>query len=190
MPSVPAPFIETDRLVLRQFTPDDAGFILKLLNEPSFIENIGDRGVRTLEQAVRYLTEGPIRSYARHGHGLNLVALKGSSQPIGMCGLLKRDRFDDVDLGYAFLPGFWASGYAYESASAIVNWGRSSLGLARILAFVSPGNAASIRVLHKLGFSFAGAARLEPAAPEVSLYALQFPQDSARSGRGQRDRLT
>jgi ribosomal-protein-alanine N-acetyltransferase len=180
---------ETDRLVLRRFTPEDAGFVLRLLNEPSFIQNIGDKGVRTLEQAARYLADGPIRSYVRNGHGLNLVSLKDSFQPIGMCGLLKRDGLLDVDLGYAFLPEFCSRGYAYEAAAGILRSRRDLPGLTRIVAFVSPGNAASIRVLHKLGFSFAGMTRLDPAAPDVSLYSLPFPDDSPRAGRGKRDRL-
>src|SRR5258707_11164405 len=100
--------MDTERLRLRRFTLDDAAFALRLLNEPSFIHNIGDRNVRTLEQAAAYLTSGPLASYARHGHGLELVELKESQRPIGMCGLLKRDAFPDVDVGYAFLPDFWA----------------------------------------------------------------------------------
>lgn len=164
--------VETDRLVLRQFTPEDAGFVLRLLNEPSFLENIGDKGVRTVEAAANYLIDGPIRSYTLHGHGLYLVALKGSMQPIGMCGLLKRDRQEHVDLGYAFLPEFWSSGYAHESASAVLASARSLPAISRILAYVSPGNAASIRLLQKLGFSFAGFTKLEPDAREVAYYAL------------------
>jgi RimJ/RimL family protein N-acetyltransferase len=167
-----ASFAQTDRLVLRQFAPGDADFVLRLLNDRSFIENIGDKGVRTPDEAARYLIDGPIRSYARHGHGLYLVALKGSMQPIGMCGLLKRDRLEHVDLGYAFLPGFWSNGYAFESALAVLASARSLPAVSRILAYVSPGNAASIRLLQKLGFSFAGSTRLEPGAPEVATYAL------------------
>ena len=163
---------QTDRLVLRQFTPGDAAFVLRLLNDRSFIENIGDKGVRTPEEAARYLIDGPIRSYARHGHGLYLVALKGSMQPIGMCGLLKRDRLEHVDLGYAFLPEFWSSGYAFESASAVLASARSLPAVSRILAYVSPGNEASIRLLRKLGFSFALFTKLEPGAPDVATYAL------------------
>jgi len=161
---------DTERLAIRRFSAGDAAFILRLLNEPSFVQNIGDKGVRTLEQAERYLIDGPINSYLRHGHGLYLVALKGSLEPIGMCGLLKRDRFNDVDLGYAFLPEHWSSGYAYESASAILRSGNGAAPFPRVLAFVSPGNAPSIRLLEKLGFSFAGVTKLEPDAPDVLLY--------------------
>jgi RimJ/RimL family protein N-acetyltransferase len=173
------PVLETDRLVLRQFTTGDAHFILRLLNEPSFIANIGDRGVRTLEHAERYLVDGPIESYRRHGHGLWLVALKETLQPIGMCGLLKRDQLADVDLGYAFLPEFWSSGYAHESAGAVLARA-ASRGMHRLVAIVSPGNAASIRLLEKLGFTFERFTTLSPGAPEVSLYCLDLRAVSAR----------
>ncbi len=167
--------METERLLLRRFTLDDAAFVLRLLNEPSFIQNIGDRGVRNLEQAVSYLTDGPMASYARHGHGLELVALKESLRPIGMCGLLKRDAFPDVDVGYAFLPEFWSQGYAAEAVAATLLHGKQALGLARVLAFVSPGNAPSIRLLEKFGFAPSGRPRMTPDAPdEVLVYQLSF----------------
>jgi RimJ/RimL family protein N-acetyltransferase len=162
--------LETDRLLLRHFTLDDAAFILRLLNEPSFIQNVGDKGVRTLEQASGYLLEGPIKSYQIHGHGLYLVALKESLQSIGICGLLKRDQFEDVDLGYAFLPEFWSKGFAFESASAILKFGLNVLGRTKMLAIVSPGNAASIKVLKKLGFAFSQYVQLSLHDPEVALY--------------------
>jgi len=171
---VPAGLVaETDRLTLREFAAADAPFILRLLNEPSFVHNIGDRGVRTAEEALRYLNDGPIASYARHGHGLYLVALKPALQPIGMCGLLKRENVSDVDLGYAFLPEFWSNGYARESAEAILRIAKK-LRLTRVAAFVSPGNAPSIRLLDKLGFAPAGETKLEPASAPVSVYRLQL----------------
>lgn len=161
--------LQTSRLVLREFTPADSAFVLRLLNQPSFIQNIGDRNVRTPDDAVRYLTDGPIASYQRHGHGLWLVA--ESEQPIGMCGLLKRDQLPDVDVGYAFLPEFWSKGYAREAVAATLDFARR-LGLPRVVAIVSPGNAPSIRLLEKLGFTAAGNIRLTPDAPEAALYTL------------------
>jgi RimJ/RimL family protein N-acetyltransferase len=111
--------LETDRLILRQFTTEDAEFILELVNEPSFIQNIGDRGVRTLEDARSYILRVAVASYEKNGFGLYLVELKESGQAIGMCGLIKRDGLEDVDIGYAFLPKFWSKGYAQEAASAV-----------------------------------------------------------------------
>lgn len=167
--------LETERLTIRHFTTDDAEFMLRLLNEPSFIQNIADRGVRTVEQAATYLREGPMKSYQVHGHGLYLVALKGSLQPIGMCGLIKREWLKDVDIGYAFLPEFWSKGYALESVSAVLEFGRRSLGLTTIVAIVNPDNEASKKVLTKLGLSFSGFVQMEPNAPELALYELRQP---------------
>ena len=156
------PVLTTERLSLRKFTLEDAPFILRLLNEPSFIKNIADRGVRTIEDAGRYLTGGPIASYERYCHGLWLVELKGTRAPIGMCGLIKRDAFPDVDLGYALLPEFWAKGYALEATEATLRYGAEVLRFPRFLAFVTPGNEGSIRVLRKLGFTESGTTRLSP----------------------------
>jgi hypothetical protein len=111
--------LETDRLLLRKFSVADAEFILELLNQPSFLRFIGDKGVRTLADARDYILQGPVASYERHGFGLYLTVLKEGALPIGMCGLLKRESLADVDIGFAFLPRFWAKGYALESALAL-----------------------------------------------------------------------
>ena len=147
------PEFETARLTLRRLQFDDAPFLVKLLNEPSFIENIGDRGVRSIEDAHRYLREGPMAMYDRYGFGLWHAAGKDGIA-VGMCGLLKRDNLPDVDVGYAFLPQFWGQGFAYEAASATLLHGARKFGLARVVGVVSEGNAGSIRVLEKLGMSF------------------------------------
>lgn len=163
--------IETPRLHLQFFALDDAPFTLRLLNEPSFLQHIGDKGVRDLEGARGYLTNGPLASYARHGHGLMAVVLKATGEPIGMCGLLKRDNLDHPDLGYAFLPEFGSKGYAREAAAAMLDHGAKALGFQAILAIVSPGNAASIKLLLKLGFAFVRLDAMYPGEPEVAVYA-------------------
>src|ERR1700694_5808015 len=139
--------LETDRLRLRRLSVDDAGFILRLLNEPSFIQNIGDRGVRTIEDARAYILKGPIASYEQFGFGLLLVEERESGVPVGICGLLKRDVLEDVDIGYALLPEFWSRGYAFESASAVMSYAREKLGSNRVLAVVNSNNQSSIRLL-------------------------------------------
>jgi RimJ/RimL family protein N-acetyltransferase len=146
--------LDTPRLVLRPLTEDDDVFIVSLLNDPAFLRFIGDRGVRTPEGARGYIRRGPIASYERFGHGLLLVALRDSQTPIGICGLLKRETLDDVDVGFAFLPEYCGKGYGYESASAVLADGRASLGLRRIVAITDPDNVASIRLLEKLGLPF------------------------------------
>ena len=146
--------LETERLLLRPLTTGDAPFILTLLNEPSFLQYIGDKKVRTLEDAREYLSNGPIASYERNGFGLNLVELKDSHASIGMCGLLKREELPEPDIGFAFLPDFWSKGFAYEAAAAVMNDARERLKLRRILAIVNPDNYASIALLERLGMSF------------------------------------
>jgi len=162
--------LETARLTLRQLSADDADFILRLVNEPSFLHFIGDRGVRTIEDARRYIVNGPIDSYERHGFGLYLVELKEGRAPIGMCGLIKRESLSDVDVGFAFMPQFWSKGYAFESAAAVMAHGRGALGLDRIVAIVSPDNAGSIRLLEKLGFAFGRMIRMSEGEPEIKLF--------------------
>lgn len=162
--------LETERLVLRHLNTDDAEFILRLVNDPSFIANIGDRGIRSLEQATNYLLEGPMSSYRHHGHGPYLVALKVELVPIGLCGLLKRIQFDDPDLGYALLPEYRSQGFAFEAASAVLDLAYSSLGLPRTLGLVSPENTPSIRLLEKLGFEFSERREMKVGVPPTAVY--------------------
>jgi RimJ/RimL family protein N-acetyltransferase len=163
--------LETDRLVLRELSVEDAAFILELVNEPSFLRFIGDKGVKTLEDARDYILNGPVASYKRFGFGLYLAELKSGGAPIGMCGLLKRDSLDDVDIGFAFLPAFWGKGYAFESASAVMDLGKSGFGLDRIVAITSPDNHSSIRVLEKLGMKLERMVRLSEVSQEIKLFA-------------------
>ena len=146
--------LETERLVLCKLTIEDAEFMLELLNDSLFLRYIGDRGVRNRADARKYILNGPIDSYDRHGFGLYMTKLKDSEIPIGICGLLKRESLEDVDLGFAFLPKFRRNGYAFESASAVLEYGRTIFGLNRIVAVTSPDNYSSIRVLEKLGLTY------------------------------------
>ncbi|HEX4498507.1 MAG TPA: GNAT family N-acetyltransferase [Thermoanaerobaculia bacterium] len=162
---------ETERLTLRRLTAEDAPFMLALLNEPSFLRFIGDRKVRTLEDARSYILKGPAEMYERHGHGLYLTSLKPEGTPIGMCGLIKRDGLDDVDIGFAFLPGFWGKGYAFEAASAVLAYGQAGLALRRIVAITAPDNQSSIRLLERIGLKFERLIRLNGEGPELNLFA-------------------
>jgi len=147
-------FLETQRLGLRKFVSDDAFFIVELLNTPGWLQFIGDRNVKTAEQAIRYLEEGPIKSYKQNGFGLWMVELKKDKTPIGMCGILKRKNLEHPDIGFAFLPEYTGKGYAIEIASATLSYGREKLGIEKILAITIPGNEKSIRLLEKIGLSF------------------------------------
>lgn len=146
--------IETARLRLQHFVPDDAEFILQLVNEPSWLEFIGDKGVRNLDDARSYLINGPLAMYQRCGHGLYRVELKSTGQAIGTCGLIKRDTLEHVDIGYAFLPAHWGQGYAAEAARATLDYARDGLGIKRVLAITAPHNVRSIGLLEKMGLRF------------------------------------
>jgi RimJ/RimL family protein N-acetyltransferase len=146
--------LETGRLALRRLELADAPFIVELLNDPAFIRYIADRGVRSEEDARSYLTSGPLASYAQFGFGLFHVSLRESGAPIGMCGLLRRAELDDVDIGFAFLPQYCARGYAFEIAAALLARTHQLFGVQRVVAIVNQDNAASIRLLGRLGFAF------------------------------------
>ncbi|MBS0583602.1 MAG: GNAT family N-acetyltransferase [Proteobacteria bacterium] len=164
--------VETPRLILRRLEERDAAFVLTLVNDADWLKFIGDKGVRTLDDARAYLRNGPIAMYARHGHGLYCVDSKAGGEAIGMCGLIKRDTLADIDLGFAFLPQARGGGYAYEAASATMTYARETLDLRRVVAIVSPGNARSIGLLEKLGFRFEKSLRLPPKEDlETLLYA-------------------
>lgn len=164
--------LETERLILRRMSADDAEFILRLLNEPSWLQYIGDRGVRTLEDARNYILQGPAEMYARLGFGLYLVELKMEGIPVGICGLVKRDFLDDVDVGYAFLPQYWQQGYAYESASAVMAYSTGVLGLKRIVAITAVDNHRSAKLLEKLGLYFERMVKYPGDEKEIRLFAI------------------
>lgn len=164
-------YLETERLRIEHLTLDDAGFILRLLNDPAFLENIGDKGVRNLEDARSYLRDGPMASYKKNGFGLFRVSNKHSGAVMGICGLISREALDDVDIGYALLPEFCGQGYAVESARAVLDFGKEQLHLDPIVAVVSPGNTASVRLLEKLGMEFTRKIRLDSGQPEIDLFA-------------------
>lgn len=168
--------LETDRLRLRELSAssvEDAAFILRLLNEPSFIRNIGDRGVRSLDDAHHYVANGPVSSYRAYGYGLYRVEIKTSGAIAGLCGLVRREGLNGPDLGYAFLPEFWSQGYALESARAVLAHARRSLALERIMAIVNPDNEDSIRLLQKLGFGFERMMQLSEDDSPVNLFVLE-----------------
>jgi len=164
--------LETERLILRHQTIDDAEFILELLNDPSWIRYIGDRGVRNVADARNYILQGPLNMYDRLGFGFYLTELKDGGIPIGICGLVKRDFLEDVDVGFAFLPKFWGKGYAFEAASAVMTYAKSVLGLNRIVAITSEDNHASAKLLEKLGLQFEGLIPFENTDEKVRLFGM------------------
>lgn len=165
--------LQTERLILSRLSYDDCEFIFELVNEPVFKQYIGDKQVATLSDAHEYLRNGPVGSYERHGFGMFLVSARDGSEPLGICGLVKREQFADPDLGFAFLRRYWAQGYALESAQAVLEYGDKELGLSRIIAIADPGNSASVRLIEKLGLGFERTVRIDGDTFDINLYATE-----------------
>lgn len=162
----------TTRLRLRRLDEDDAGFILGLVNEPSWLRYIGDKNVRTLDDARAYLRNGPMESYRRHGFGLYCVERREDAASLGMCGLIRRDTLPEVDIGFALLPAHFGQGYIPEAARAVIEQGRNLFGLKRLLAITQPDNQASIAVLRKLGMQRQDSISLTPGDAPIELYSM------------------
>jgi RimJ/RimL family protein N-acetyltransferase len=165
---------ETKRLRLRVIHTDDAAFYLALVNQPSWIQNISDKGIRTLEQAEAAIRDGALTLQAQQGFSFYVVEELGSQTALGLCGLIKRDSLDDVDLGYAFLDEHAGHGYAHEAAQAVVHYAQHSLQLARLAAITSPDNHRSQRLLAKLGFQLQGDITMPNETRPTLLYSLNL----------------
>ncbi len=160
----------TKRLILRPITTDDDQFMLTLLNEPSFIEHIADRGVRTLAQAKNYIKEHLLTMSKGNGFTLFVATIKDTGQTIGFCGLLQREYFDSPDIGFAFLQSHCQCGYGYEVALAVLNYEIKRADLPKILAMTSVDNLASMALLKKLGFAFVKQANIAGYASESKIF--------------------
>ena len=162
--------IETERLNLLKLSLEDSKFIFELLNDPDWIKYIGDRNIKNENDAEKYITDKIITSYEKFGFGLYLVKEKTSNSSIGLCGLIKRDYLDDVDLGFAFLPEYRKKGYAYEAASAVIKYAKETFGMNTLLAITSLNNTNSINLLEKLGFIFVKIFKIPGDNEELKLF--------------------
>lgn len=178
--STPA-LVETDRLRIRWYALADAPFICTLLNTPSWLEFIGDRGVRTLDEAETYIVENALISYEQYGLGPFAVELKETGTLIGQCGLHKRPALNDIDIGFAFLPEYVGKGYGYESASALVAYAQHTLGLTRLTGITKPTNQVSIRLLEKLGMRFEKQFAFRAGGNDSFLFGMALPATSSRT---------
>lgn len=164
--------IQTPRLSLHRIELADAGFILELVNESEFRKHIGDKGVRTLDDARTYIREVPMAAYEAHGFGGYLVRRLADRMPVGICGLYKRSNLDHPDLGFALREAHVGQGYAFESAEAVMRHAQFDLGIQEVAGIVSPGNARSIRLLEKLGFERWGSCRMPGEEDELCYYRI------------------
>jgi RimJ/RimL family protein N-acetyltransferase len=163
--------LETNRLILREVSADDAEFMLDLLNQPSFIKYIGDRNVRTIAESKEFIESRYIKSYRDNSFGLYAVELKNSGAVVGICGFVKRDTLPDPDIGFAFLPQFCGQGFAVESAEGSMKYGEEILGFTKVLAITTPDNESSGKLLLKIGFKFAELVKMPHDDEELKLFS-------------------
>lgn len=166
--------IETARLILRELDTRDAPFVVALVNDPDWLRHIGDRNVRTRADAEAFIADRLMAHYRERGFGFWLVVSKADGAAMGLCGLIKRDGLDDVDIGYAFLPAYRGMGIAFEAAGAAVAYARDRLGLKRLVAITGQDNAASARLLERLGLRFEGLKQIKPYGGEQRLFSIAF----------------
>jgi len=166
--------IETSRLTLSHLTIDDAAFVLALLNSPGWLRFVGDRNVKSIEEAERYLENRLLKGYRDFGFGHYRVALKNDNTPIGICGLVKREALEDVDIGFAFLPEYEGRGYAFEASLAVMEYAKTTLGLKRLVAITVAYNDRSIRLLERLGLEREKTFRMPDDPEELLLYGNTF----------------
>ena len=168
--------LQTKRLRLRWLTLDDAPLLLAIWNDPAFIRHVGDRGVRTLDQARQAMHEGVLKLYSDHGYGPYRVSNLTDDEAMGICGLFQRDHLDAPDIGFGLLPEFCGQGYAGEAALAVMDHARNAMGLACVTAIVSPGNQASIGLIRKLGLRLEKPIRMPGEEEDVLLYSIRFTE--------------
>lgn len=162
--------LETERLILRELTTNDAEFMLNLMNDPSWLRFIGDRNVRTVNDAEAYISNKLVPSYATFGFGFYLTKLKEEDIPIGICGLIKRPALEHIDVGFAFMPQYRGNGYGFESASAVLNYAKNDLGINYIVALTDLDNVPSIKLLEKLGLKFEKIIQLDGEEKQCRLF--------------------
>ena len=170
--------LDTERLRLRTIEVDDAAFYYELVNDPTWLEYIGDKGIRSVEDARVAIIDGPRAMQQRCGHSLYVMERKSDGRALGLCGLIQRDALPEADIGYAIRPEFFGQGYTHEAAVAVLAYARNRLGMKRVLGLTAPGNVNSIRLLHKLGLSFVEIRPLPPDDRLTNIYCIEFPAQS------------
>ncbi|MEO6346930.1 MAG: GNAT family N-acetyltransferase [Aquaticitalea sp.] len=166
---------QTNRLLIAKMTLKDAPFMLELLNTPNWLKHIGDRKVKTVEEAETYLKNGILKSYKESGFGFYKVLLKAKNNKIiGICGLVKREQFEDVDIGFAMLPEYERQGFGMEASLEIMKFAEQKLKLQRVIAITTQTNSNSIKLLEKLGLTYEKRIKPFDDGKELMLFAKTF----------------
>jgi len=166
---------ETKRLFLKPTTAEDATFFLKLYNTPDWLKYIGDRNIKTAEEAATFIQQKIAPQFQRLGYSNYTVIRKSDGIKIGSCGLYDRAGLESVDLGFAFLPEYYKQGFGYESAEKVKELAFQNFNLAKLQAITVSYNLASVNLLKKLGFHFLKNMYLPDDPEEVMLFELDNP---------------
>ncbi|WP_454059783.1 GNAT family N-acetyltransferase [Elizabethkingia ursingii] len=160
---------ETERLIIKPITLDDAAFLLDLYNRPKFIQYIGDKNLRSIDDAQTYIQNRFLPQLERSGFGNYTITLKENNETIGAVGIFERDGLPIMDIGYSFLEEYEGKGYAYEAAIKVKKIGMTDFGLEKLSAITSKENVASQKLLGKLGLAYVKDISL-PNEDEVLMY--------------------
>ncbi|GAB4162978.1 MAG: GNAT family N-acetyltransferase [Winogradskyella sp.] len=162
--------LETNRLYIRPITTKDAAFVLELMNSPKWIRFIGDRNVKTVEDAKAYIKEKAIPQFKTHGYGNNVIIRKSDNKKLGTCGVYHREGKDQPDIGFAFLPSYEGLGYAYEATSKLIEMMKGTYSLNELSAYTLEENASSRKLLERLNFELKGTGILPTTNEELLHY--------------------
>lgn len=163
--------IETERLILREMTLDDAAFLYKLMNSENWLKYIGDRGINSVEAARAYMLKSYLGSYQKNGFGAYMIVRKTDGELIGNCGLYKRENLKHPDIGFAMLPEFYKMGYGYEAAMGVLKYAKENLNIDTLLAITDKENHSSIGLLNKIGLNQKDVIKLDKAGPDLLLFS-------------------
>lgn len=161
---------ETERLIIRPMSLEDKELIFRLYNSPKFIQYIGDRNIKSVEDAENYIKNRFLPQFEKLGFGNYLVMTKEGNEKIGGVGIFEREGLDIVDIGYSLLEEFEGKGYAYEAAQKVKSIGMEEFGLAKISAIISKDNLSSQKLIEKLGFVFKKYVTLPGENEELNYY--------------------
>jgi [ribosomal protein S5]-alanine N-acetyltransferase len=161
--------LDTPRLVLRSVVLTDAPFFVRLLNEPSWLQNIGDRGVKSKAAAEHYIRNTLWIQYRASGYGMYVLQLRATALPVGICGLVKRDFLPAPDLGFALLPEHVGQGLASQAAHRLLQHLAAARLAGVLYAITRCENQRAVRLLERLGFERQGT-RGTPQDVAVDVY--------------------
>lgn len=170
-------WLETQRLILRDFTLDDVPQLAPILGDPRVMK-FSPKGVLSVAETQEKIEEF-IALHQNHGFSKWAVIFKATNQLIGYCGIALEhiDGVDEPEVGYRLAPAFWGQGLATEAAKPAIHYGVDQLQLPYLLGIVEPPNTASVKILKKLGLVYDRTTILHDS--EVDIYRINYSNSTA-----------